>query len=147
VHRSSSLSESVITKLSIMADIYACAQLVVIWLGVDPGVEMLLEMLTSTDKMQHGSWDHGKEKQGIFRRMINYQQVKRANKFAAFFDHPYWQRMWIIQKICLARDLIISCSTQSYPWTLLESFFQNRSWESSKSYVPWETKGPQRRVQ
>jgi hypothetical protein len=129
-----------------MADIFAGARLVVIWLAADTGVEMFLEMLTSTDKMQRKSWGNGKEKQGIFRRMLNYHRVKRADKFAAFFDRPYRQRMWIVQEIYSARALIISCGTRSYPWSSLESF-QNRSWESSESYVPWETKGHQRRVQ
>src|SRR5271168_5357205 len=37
----------------------------------------------------------------------------------AFFSRPYWSRLWIIQELCAAKDIVVVCGHDTVPWPSL----------------------------
>lgn len=44
-----------------------------------------------------------------------------------FFSNPYWDRLWIVQEIALASDIIVMCGHDSLPWRIIRNLFQPNS--------------------
>ncbi|OQV10983.1 hypothetical protein CLAIMM_14896, partial [Cladophialophora immunda] len=50
-----------------------------------------------------------KWKRWLHRERAQSQQLRRLALWQPFFERPYWQRLWIVQEILLAREIWIFC--------------------------------------
>ncbi|KAK4442713.1 hypothetical protein QBC34DRAFT_281852, partial [Podospora aff. communis PSN243] len=39
----------------------------------------------------------------------------------SFLTRPYWSRVWIIQELCVAREILLVCGDQTAPWSVLRA--------------------------
>lgn len=44
-----------------------------------------------------------------------------------FFSNPYWDRLWIVQEIALASDIVVMCGHESLQWRVVRDLFQPNS--------------------
>ncbi|VUC31425.1 unnamed protein product [Clonostachys rosea] len=93
-------------QVAIMGDIYAEADQVYIWFGrdtVDGLASMMRDLQTLVD-------DH------------------RTNNallgLALFFGNDYWRRVWIVQELILAREVMVIYGFYVLPWKVLEDAFR-----------------------
>ena len=47
------------------------------------------------------------------------EDLKRILAWENFMERPYWARLWIVQEVCLAREVIIYCGHSSASWAQL----------------------------
>jgi hypothetical protein len=40
------------------------------------------------------------------------------------FERSYWSRIWVIQEVLLARDIIVFCGSRGFKWGVLTRFVQ-----------------------
>jgi len=112
------------SQVAFMRDIFHGAQLVVAWIGpASTGSHKLLsEMVTRADHHQDESASATEtllqpescdsDELGAPRRHNLLHEVRD------FLTRPFWTRVWIIQEICVCRDVLISCGDQTIPWDL-----------------------------
>lgn len=96
-------------QVRVMADIYEKATQVVVWLGEeadDSNLAMgVLEQLAE-------AWNEGKARSFSDRAL-------RA--FEYFFQRQWWQRIWVIQEVAVAKQVEIICGKKSLRWNVLET--------------------------
>jgi hypothetical protein len=96
-----------------MADIYSQARLVIAWLG--PEAE------TSQAALQFLAY--------CYHRPRNRRELTENPGWDALEDlyqRDYWKRVWIVQEICLAREVIIVCGNTRVPWTYVTELRKSR---------------------
>ena len=88
-----------------MPDIYARATAVIVWLG-DSGDDSDYAMDLLCGKI-------GKAQRGILRTLVweDFQRTKRA--VHALFTRGYWNRLWILQELKLAKTRLLWCGLKS----------------------------------
>ncbi|CAH0045103.1 unnamed protein product [Clonostachys solani] len=94
-------------QVAIMGDIYTGADHVYIWFGRDTAGGGLFNMLSDLQ--------------------ILVQDHKTNNALpglALFFENDYWRRVWIVQELILARDVLIVYGFHVVPWKVLEDVFR-----------------------
>lgn len=52
---------------------------------------------------------------------ISFDDEDSSAAFVDFFDHPWFQRIWIVQEILPARKAVVLCGTHSLDWTELQA--------------------------
>jgi hypothetical protein len=82
-----------------MRDIFQHASRVIAWLGPEAD--------GSRDLMQ-----------GLNRQPPTISSCS-LHQTRAFLSRPYWSRLWIIQELCVARDVIFACGAETAPWASL----------------------------
>ena len=92
-------------QVSNMRDIFQHANLVVAWLGPEAD--------GSRDLMQ-----------GLNNRQPSETFDRQLHQTRAFLSRPYWSRLWIVQEICVARDVLFACGTETAPWASLRDQLQ-----------------------
>jgi hypothetical protein len=112
-------------QVSIMADIYRNATEVIVWLGdTDPALEKtLMPFFLGHEKTNEF---YKTPKQGKFAKFllipIEDKIVKIKPAFLQFFSNPYWNRVWIVQEIMLARELTVQWGTHTISWGRFTDF-------------------------
>ena len=86
-------------QVSIMTFIYTRAHRVIVWLGDSPYA------LPSTS-VSNRLWNRGK---------FDYENG------LAVATHPYWTRMWIVQELVLAQDVVFCYGGWEFTWEILSS--------------------------
>src|SRR6202012_962760 len=49
---------------------------------------------------------------------------EQLDTIAAFFEHEYWRRRWIIQEIALAKSVYMSCGGKTVPLAHVKTLLQ-----------------------
>ncbi|CAN9093587.1 unnamed protein product [Alternaria alternata] len=101
-----------------MGDIYSKASLVLIWLGpaasVEPSLFGLLREFENVRSMNQ-------ETQTLLSTQI--YQVLQANalldSFKAMYERSWFQRIWTLQEVALAKDSLVICGDSKISWSLL----------------------------
>jgi len=89
-------------QVRLMATIYAKAAEVLIWLGTEAdGSDEAMEAINFGSLSTHHC---GSQAQALFQR-------------------PYWGRLWILQEILMAQNILVLCGNKSFSWKKLESLF------------------------
>ena len=116
-------------QILLMKQIYGQAQRVVVWLG-EPGIG---EGLAVQSIMKPGSsllltakiWKTERKFgliKGVKNRMSRYMRDEwdstalRKGEVAQLLDRKWWRRVWIIQEVVLARNIVIMCGRSHVPW-------------------------------
>ncbi|KAL4732800.1 heterokaryon incompatibility protein-domain-containing protein [Aspergillus similis] len=94
-------------QVNMMRDIYAGANLTVVWLG---------QATNSSDLAIRYIANPG----------LPTQETKSALEKAlqSLLEQPYWSRIWIVQELMLAKDVIFYCGRNSFSWHHLASLRQ-----------------------
>jgi hypothetical protein len=101
-----------------MADIYRNADSVIPWLG--PEDEHTPKVLEAADILQQ-SYGPSEE---IFKRYLNENNVQLASNVSVqqleaiimFLSRSWFSRLWILQEVCLARDIRLFCGRVEFTW-------------------------------
>jgi hypothetical protein len=93
-----------------MTSIYTLAKSVAIWLGPKEDQSNLAISLLK----EVASYEHSQDSM----RALIADRAKRQG-FAAIvslFERDYWKRLWIVQEVFNARDLVVHCGEQTVSW-------------------------------
>lgn len=105
-----------------MRDIYSRANQVVVWLGeASDDSDMAMDWLESvrTDKDEYLIESDTVEFQYSKTFIDMIQDTKYEATWKAlhrFSCRGYWSRMWIIQEVAMAENLVVCCGSKSIPW-------------------------------
>lgn len=115
------------SQVQLMRDIYKCARRVVVWLGDETyWSNRLFVFLRSMDKAR--GWVPGNEdSEKAFRRsraelqktLSTDQDVRRIVERGLYGDLaqcPFWSRIWIVQEVAVAPDVLVQCGTDEVSW-------------------------------
>lgn len=94
-------------QVNMMRDIYAGAELTVVWLGqATDSSDLAISYIASLG--------------------LPAQETKSALEKAlrSLLEQPYWSRIWIVQELMLAKDVMFYCGTKSFSWHQLASLRQ-----------------------
>jgi hypothetical protein len=114
----------------LMRNIYFRASQVVVWLGTgDSKTKDAIQEIdsfiydmnqsssdeSSSSDDEEGSSSHGKQ---------DKKEKDNSEALYAFFDRPYWRRVWIIQEIVSASNVIVYCGENSIEMEYVEHFLE-----------------------
>ncbi|KAN0122155.1 Heterokaryon incompatibility protein (HET) domain containing protein [Hyaloscypha variabilis] len=91
-----------------MRDIYSKAESIIAWIGEE-------DVSTASEIAFLDSVAHGEEQVGWDMWSPCQQSILRR---------PYWRRTWIVQEICLAKDVQIVTGSQAFWWDILRMAVQ-----------------------
>jgi hypothetical protein len=105
-------------QVPLMGKIYTRAERVIAWLGeetFDSGMALdFIPYLTKVAKFDTESiW--------LF-YLGNCDFLRQMMSLVHLFSRPWWQRMWIIQEVALAPDVLVVCGSRRIPWSTFHSF-------------------------
>ena len=135
-----------------MGQIYQRAKNVCIWLGeTDKGSQLVMNFLRSLDAICNGQASRVISKlrhrivrdQGDFSTIITTEPVLRIlslyqcwfkslkserllGALEALCQRTYWSRTWIIQEVCLAKDIVVRCGEFEVSWVLFTLAARNK---------------------
>lgn len=126
-----------------MKDIYSNAVKVVAWIGREPEDEEFFgTAIAFLHELNTGSVDDFPYALAILRGR------KKCRKFTAHkikWDalgklccRSYWSRLWIIQEVVLASDLLVQCGKMIFSWQLFSkacSHFRNPLYRSARQHI------------
>lgn len=100
-----------------MREIYQKAKQVVIWLGpASNHSEVAVKFL----KWVFDQCPRGREAQWFKKFIQENTLVTEWKAMASFLGRAWWNRIWIVQEVVLAKEALILCGTVSMTWTQLE---------------------------
>jgi hypothetical protein len=97
-----------------MGNIYSKASRVVVWLGEsDASSSTAMGMLREAGL--------GKEFSVVYWRLFRNYSINALNDIRSIFLREYWSRLWIVQEVILAWEVILQCGTDVIAWDYLDS--------------------------
>jgi hypothetical protein len=102
-------------QVQMMRQIYSNAASVSVWLGEDDPItnsNTAMNYLTTREPYRH------------LHSHLFWNQ-RQAKAVLALYNRPYWTRMWIVQEILLAKDIIIYCGPKIMSWQHVQNFFND----------------------
>jgi hypothetical protein len=113
-------------QVGMMRDIFENAALVVAWLG--PGTDVSDRAMETLNKHDAEAF---KGKSGSDSR---YTVDRRL------FFRSFWTRIWIVQELCVAKQVVFACGHQTAPWdTIRQSAIELTSSERERLFGVWAT--------
>lgn len=89
-------------QVGLMRTIYERGDFTVVWLGPKhelPGSNYILNSI-----------------------MIDEDELPRTDDF---FDHPYWDRLWVVQEIMYSREVLVMCGLSGVFWNDFAAYYAN----------------------
>jgi hypothetical protein len=104
-------------QVQMMRQIYSNAELVLVWLG-------------ETDEKEYGhvAMDYLVKRKPLQTEggaLKEFWRPWQSEALIALCERQYWTRVWIVQELLLARDLIIHCGPRAMSWYHLQRFFED----------------------
>jgi hypothetical protein len=124
-------------QIGLMAEIYAKAQQVIVWLGAADqhtqicrqwlhAIEELIPTLEHSDRITPGHESYNADARGLFLRSTFNDPITDpifAPAIQAFWQRPYFRRGWICQEFVLATDIICLTGELSFTFRGLVDLF------------------------
>ncbi|KAK1248162.1 hypothetical protein MKX08_006382 [Trichoderma sp. CBMAI-0020] len=104
-------------QVQIMRKIYSNAKSVSVWLGksdASSDSDIAMEHLATRTPCQAGKFN-----------VDNFWSLRQAKAILAFCEMNYWRRMWIIQEIMFAKQVIIYCGSKRIDWNTFEQLVKD----------------------
>ena len=101
-------------QVQMMGRIYEQAETVLVWLG--QAADDSEHIFDICDILQH-SVDDENDNQDIFKKFPELKSSKTTKPFNSLLLRTYWSRLWILQEIFIARDVILFCGTRAASWS------------------------------
>ncbi|KXT01995.1 hypothetical protein AC578_6532 [Pseudocercospora eumusae] len=155
-------------QVAMMAEIYSQADEVLIWLGeagpMDAEHFWLLSQCASAEKrfeadQPHGPWNSREFNPDLYYPILPERGLvlscpccdgpftlqsasfdEMAESFIAFWDKPWFKRLWVVQECLLAKDATLFCGSHGIP---LSRYSHAKSFLSSL-YLRWPSPHPHR---
>lgn len=102
-------------QVNLMKEIYTAASNVDIWLGAEADDSNLAIRYINTRAKKSPT------EAGLGYKKVWSSRVGRA--VSELCERPYWRRMWIIQEVCHADDIVVWCGQKHFPWSNLEALY------------------------
>ncbi|KAI1211976.1 HET-domain-containing protein [Annulohypoxylon truncatum] len=94
-------------QVQMMKRIFSTASSVIVWLGDAEGsVRDTLEMILKCN------WSGGKK------NLFNYPK-EALQGLGELFKRPWWKRIWIIQEVVAAKEIVVLLGDTIFPWKML----------------------------
>jgi len=118
-----------------MGRIYQCASRVIAWIGRDEQApaswiniainfaQLLLSGSRSTGYNDRGVWYDHDESTRMYNNSFAEKNSHRWVGLLYLCRRTYWSRLWIIQELVLAREIIIQCGHSLLSWKAIELIF------------------------
>lgn len=138
-------------QVQLMRKLYSTAKVVVVWLGTPtPSSDLAMQRLAALTQQQLQKKDlrsqtdlvlgpyqsagtstlYGPNARGFdfaYRGDPNVLKLtldaKIGQSILDLFRRRYWHRIWVIQEVLLAKDVLLLCGSKSIEWSKLTSFF------------------------
>ena len=114
------------SQVTQMGDVYTYADQVVVWLGeAEDESDMALEMMPSLADSFWAVRDHGWESKSIDDIVsLGFPHPSDPVWLATImiFGRPWFQRLWIVQEIVLARHSVFLCGERQVEWAHVVNF-------------------------
>lgn len=94
-------------QVQMMGEIYRGAHQVYAWLGVE--TEWTAHGMRVLRYLQHGHRKHERP----FKEMMSPDLIRGLDDI---FQRPYFRRLWIVQEIALANEVVLICGSHSFTW-------------------------------
>ncbi|KAF7932669.1 uncharacterized protein EAE98_003968 [Botrytis deweyae] len=113
-----------------MSKIYEQAARVICWIGVDEGVEfssahnvhttefvppIAIRTLQALSRSGRRS-DQKLPTTGLPYSLLPSSPSRSLESLCRLFYRPYWKRLWIIQELTLAKEILVQCGEYSFEW-------------------------------
>ena len=122
-------------QVKIMGEIFSAAKLVLVWLGMQDGpggslteaASTLQDWQRSQDyreltvKSGHGSSPHHHPHPRLLSLAEPYGQMWNCLKLLT--ERSYWRRLWVIQELVKAQDLLLMWGDEEMQWSVLATAF------------------------
>ncbi len=116
IHQNDTLERN--HQVNQMGGIYSQARRVVAWLGPkDSSSRTAFRLLAHADP--GSEWETASLSQESSSDVTNTPNVQEVDDFQEFCRRPYWSRIWIVQEILLAREIIIQSGDDWTNWSNL----------------------------
>ncbi|PMD67661.1 HET-domain-containing protein, partial [Hyaloscypha bicolor E] len=115
-----------------MGLVYREASKVIVWLGLpaansNAAFEFIVDGNTASLDIQAGACE-----------ISNPVHTTNLNAFFALCERGYWSRLWVVQEIVLAKELMVSCGPNVATWTAFSRALQGyEHYDRIKSSLPY----------
>jgi hypothetical protein len=106
-------------QVQLMREIYSYADSVFLWLGEKD--------LSSYSNQAMTFLATRKPIQSKDMNLKHFWSHRQATGVLGVCQRPYWTRIWIVQELLLARDVMIYCGPESMPWHHFQRYFDDLS--------------------
>jgi hypothetical protein len=114
-------------QVSIMDSIYRNAKRVIVWLGPENEfTEDALSLLRTIGPIPEERYSHVQVSHWQSQELVFYQMGLTSPPsyehwlgFLALVNSPYMKRVWIIQEVLVARDVVVLWGDEKVPWKLM----------------------------
>src|SRR6266536_5409514 len=112
-----------------MSEIYGASKRVIVWLGQeDEFFEDALSLIKSVgsipvERHPEVTLQDWFNQQTAFHR-LGLQQAPEISYWLgiiASFNRPFFERIWIVQEVILAKDVMVACGNETFPWKLISN--------------------------
>ncbi|KAF2110640.1 heterokaryon incompatibility protein-domain-containing protein [Lophiotrema nucula] len=99
-------------QVKLMTSIYKLATSVAIWLGPEEDESHLAMAMLNEIAKHQGSPEHIK---GL---IANEHKRQHFAAIVSLFERDYWKRLWIVQGVFNAREILVYCGERTVPWSV-----------------------------
>ena len=135
------------TQVSLMGDIYAMAEKVIVWLGEDDYDSQVafafldrfmpkVEQMKKLEENRNPDLSYTFSDPGFFDRLGEPISGEIFDGLANFLERAWFKRVWTFQEVVLARDIQVICGENYIEWVKLEKllqFLETSEWEMKLS--------------
>jgi hypothetical protein len=102
-------------QVQLMRQIYSNASLVWVWLGEgDNNSDLAMRYIKRREPLEHSNAN--------FSKLWNSQ---KASAVMQLCERTYWTRIWIVQEVMLAKEIVVMCGDQEVPWTRIQQLIDD----------------------
>ena len=127
-------------QLHQMGRIYRSAVKVIVWLG--PSDSSTVEAIRYFLKIRNRARMIKSLGESLGKTPLSERPTANQNEqlqhITSLCLREYWSRLWIIQEVILAREILVQCGRDTCDWNDLTMFFQQVDEHLGISWVPWE---------
>lgn len=99
-------------QVSIMKKIFNQAKEVVVWLGEEDG--QTRKLCEYAKKMERGRSSPKNAQRSLLKKLLNPRQLQDA--IQNLLERPWFQRVWVIPEVALARFTVVACGRDRISW-------------------------------
>ncbi|KAF2736034.1 hypothetical protein EJ04DRAFT_490540 [Polyplosphaeria fusca] len=99
-------------QVKLMTSIYRLATSVAIWLGPNEDESHLAMALLEEVANHQDSSDH------IQALIANKGNRPHFAAVVSLFERDYWKRLWVVQEVFIARQIVVYCGERTVPWSV-----------------------------
>ena len=115
-------------QVGIMRHIYKNASRVVVWLG--PSSEDRTKAMELVSELN----EHSQDRAYIEKKIATRESLEDFYALCRLFDLDYWKRVWVVQEVFSAKDIVVHCGRTTIAWQKLVGV-QNMLFENYDSQL------------